>query len=115
MWQSDANCFKKRGEEKGEGDYIRVLAKNGGGENEREGSIHILMWDKKEGRDKDRSKLWRKLSGHNDWLTSISCPIIDGYMIVSTSRDKFLVVWSLTRDENYGYTKKRLTGHGHFV
>ena len=36
-------------------------------------------------------------------------------MIISTSQDKSLVVCSLTRDESYGCTKKRLTGHGHFV
>lgn len=55
------------------------------------------------------------LKGHSDWVTAIACPIIDSDMIVSASRDKSLVVWSLTRDESFGFTKKRLTGHGHFV
>merc|ERR1712154_550619 len=37
-------------------------------------------------------------------------------MILSSSRDKSLIVWKLTREENqYGYPEKRLTGHGHFV
>merc|ERR1711923_177567 len=34
----------------------------------------------------------------------------------SASRDKTLIVWKLTRDEqNYGVPQKRLHGHGHFV
>jgi len=37
-------------------------------------------------------------------------------MILSSSRDKSLIVWRLTRDEtNYGYAQKALRGHGHFV
>jgi guanine nucleotide-binding protein subunit beta-2-like 1 protein len=55
------------------------------------------------------------LKGHSDWVTSIACPIVDTDMIVSASRDKSLVVWTLTRDDAYGLTKRRLTGHGHFV
>lgn len=55
------------------------------------------------------------LKGHSDWVTAIACPIIDSEMIVSASHDKSVVVWGLTRDESYEYTKKRLTGHGHFV
>ncbi|KAI5063316.1 hypothetical protein GOP47_0021863 [Adiantum capillus-veneris] len=50
------------------------------------------------------------LKGHSDWVTAIACPIIDSDMIVSASRDKSIVVWSLTRDDSFGYTKKRLTG-----
>ena len=32
-------------------------------------------------------------------------------------RDKSVIVWDLTRegDNNYGYAKRRLTGHSHFV
>merc|ERR1712243_228185 len=37
-------------------------------------------------------------------------------MILSSSRDKSLIVWKLTKEENqYGYPQKRLTGHGHFA
>merc|ERR1719476_338547 len=38
-------------------------------------------------------------------------------MILSSSRDKSLIVWKLNRDEagNYGVPQKRLHGHGHFV
>ena len=31
-------------------------------------------------------------------------------------RDKSIIVWTLTKEEgNYGYAKRRLTGHSHFV
>merc|ERR1712114_130418 len=35
----------------------------------------------------------------------------------SSSRDKSLIVWKLTRDDvgNYGIPQKRLHGHGHFI
>eukprot|EP00479_Gromia_sphaerica_P009482 TRINITY_DN4001_c0_g1_i1.p1 TRINITY_DN4001_c0_g1~~TRINITY_DN4001_c0_g1_i1.p1 ORF type:complete len:227 (+),score=34.20 TRINITY_DN4001_c0_g1_i1:218-898(+) len=37
-------------------------------------------------------------------------------MVLSSSRDKTIIMWSLTRDdEDYGYPQKRLTGHSHFV
>ncbi|CAJ0629798.1 6103_t:CDS:2 [Entrophospora sp. SA101] len=37
-------------------------------------------------------------------------------MILSSSRDKSIMVWRLTRDEhNYGVPRKSLTGHNHFV
>lgn len=55
------------------------------------------------------------LKGHSDWVTSIASPIVDSDMILSASRDKSIVVWSLSRDEAFGHPKKRLTGHGHFV
>jgi len=37
-------------------------------------------------------------------------------MILSSSRDKSIIQWTLTREEGkYGVPKKRLTGHSHFV
>ena len=37
-------------------------------------------------------------------------------MILSSSRDKSCLVWTLTREEgNYGYMRKALRGHSHFV
>jgi guanine nucleotide-binding protein subunit beta-2-like 1 protein len=37
-------------------------------------------------------------------------------MVLSASRDKTIIVWTLTRDEtNYGVPKRTLTGHNHFV
>jgi len=60
-----------------------------------------------------------QLKGHNGWVTAIAtagnlpeqCD-----MIVSASRDKTLIVWTLTRDsQTYGFPAKSLTGHSHFV
>jgi len=37
-------------------------------------------------------------------------------MIVSSSRDKSIIVWKLQRGEDqYGYPHRSLTGHSHFV
>jgi len=37
-------------------------------------------------------------------------------MILSSSRDKTIIVWQLTREDGaYGYPKKALKGHNHFV
>lgn len=37
-------------------------------------------------------------------------------MLLSGSRDKTLIVWNLTRDDqNYGYPKRSLHGHSHIV
>ena len=37
-------------------------------------------------------------------------------MLLSGSRDKNLIIWNLTRDEQaYGYPKRSLTGHSHIV
>merc|ERR1711970_1181880 len=56
------------------------------------------------------------LEGHNGWVTQIATNPKYPDMILSSSRDKSLIVWKLTRDDGqYGYPQKRLTGHGHFV
>ena len=37
-------------------------------------------------------------------------------MLLSGSRDKTLIIWNLTRDEqNYGFPKRSLHGHSHIV
>lgn len=37
-------------------------------------------------------------------------------MLLSGSRDKNLIIWNLTRDdEAYGYPKRSLEGHSHIV
>ena len=36
-------------------------------------------------------------------------------MLLSSSRDKTLIIWNLTRDEVYGYPKRSLHGHSHIV
>jgi len=57
------------------------------------------------------------LKGHTGWVTSIATTAENPDMILSGSRDKTLVVWSLTREseQNYGFPKRALTGHSHFV
>jgi guanine nucleotide-binding protein subunit beta-2-like 1 protein len=37
-------------------------------------------------------------------------------MLLSGSRDKSLIIWNLTRDDQaYGYPKRSLVGHSHIV
>nr|QEX51249.1 guanine nucleotide-binding protein subunit beta-like protein isoform X2 [Cymbidium ensifolium] len=64
------------------------------------------------------------LSGHSAGVTSIATPINNANMIVSSSRDKSILVWDLTNpqlpDSNdlyefVGRPRRRLTGHSHFV
>merc|ERR1712216_784817 len=56
------------------------------------------------------------LEGHSNWVTAIATTNENPDMILSASRDKTVMVWQLTREEgNYGYPKKALRGHGHFV
>ncbi|MCL7032802.1 hypothetical protein MKW94_018838 [Papaver nudicaule] len=56
------------------------------------------------------------LVGHYDMVTAIACPMDNSDMIVSSSRDKSILVWTLNKQEgNYGVPKRRLTGHGHIV
>merc|ERR1711879_291191 len=56
------------------------------------------------------------LEGHAGWVTSIATTNENPDMILSASRDKTVMVWQLTREDgNYGYPKKALRGHGHFV
>jgi guanine nucleotide-binding protein subunit beta-2-like 1 protein len=56
------------------------------------------------------------LVGHGGWVTAIATTPEDPNMILSASRDKTLIVWTLTREEgNYGYARRALRGHNHFV
>lgn len=57
------------------------------------------------------------LKGHNGWVTQIATTPQDHNQILSASRDKTLILWELTRDDemNYGFPKKCLTGHNHFI
>ncbi|KAI3886766.1 hypothetical protein MKX03_027222 [Papaver bracteatum] len=56
------------------------------------------------------------LVGHDDMVTAIACSIDNSNMIVSSSHDKTILVWTLNKQEgNYGDPKRCLTGHGHFV
>jgi len=64
------------------------------------------------------------LTGHNDWVTSLATTPEDPSLLLSSSRDKSVMVWSLTgasvtsddAEENaYGYARRALRGHNHFV
>merc|ERR1712137_697564 len=56
------------------------------------------------------------LEGHSNWVTAIATTNENPDMILSASRDKTVMVWQLTREDGaYGYPKKALRGHGHFV
>jgi len=56
------------------------------------------------------------LLGHSGWVTQIATNPKYPDMLLSSSRDKTLIVWKLTRDEtNYGIPQKRLYGHSHFI
>ncbi|KAM0945828.1 putative transcription factor WD40-like family [Dioscorea sansibarensis] len=63
------------------------------------------------------------LKGHSDMVTAIAAPIDNSDMIVSSSRDKSVLVWHLTKETGtgdpantvYGVPRRRLTGHSHFV
>jgi guanine nucleotide-binding protein subunit beta-2-like 1 protein len=56
------------------------------------------------------------LAGHSGWVTSIVTSQENADTILSSSRDKTVIVWQLTReDTEYGFAKRALTGHSHFV
>jgi guanine nucleotide-binding protein subunit beta-2-like 1 protein len=57
-----------------------------------------------------------ELKGHGGWVTSIATTMEAPDMLLTASRDKSIIVWNLTRDEEkYGVAQKRLKGHGHYV
>jgi len=58
------------------------------------------------------------LKGHNGWVTSIATSSESPDTIVSGSRDKTLIIWNLTKDNEpgvAGVAHKSLTGHAHFI
>jgi len=57
-----------------------------------------------------------KLVGHTGWVTAIATSAEVPDMLISSSRDRSILVWKLTREEgNFGVMQKRLCGHSHFV
>lgn len=52
---------------------------------------------------------------------AIAAPVDNNEMIVSSSRDKSILVWDLNKEQSFtdsssaGFTRRRLTGHSHFV
>ena len=62
------------------------------------------------------------LKGHSDWVTSIATTAENPNMILSSSRDKSVMVWTLTgggstssEEPAYGYARRALRGHNHIV
>ncbi|KAK1321709.1 Guanine nucleotide-binding protein subunit beta-like protein B [Acorus calamus] len=65
------------------------------------------------------------LRGHADWVTAIAAPLFGSDTIVSSSRDKSVLVWNLSPNDtsnvidvaksDYGVPRRRLTGHSHFI
>merc|ERR1712072_357083 len=52
------------------------------------------------------------------WVTAIATPMSqpNSDILLSASRDKTVIMWKLTRDEeSFGYPLRRLRGHSHFV
>jgi len=57
-----------------------------------------------------------ELKGHGGWVTAITTSTEQPDMLISASRDRSIIVWTLKRAEDqYGVPKKRLTGHSHYV
>jgi len=64
----------------------------------------------------EQLKLRGTLQGHGGWVTAIASTSEDPTMILTASRDKRIIVWALTREEdNYGYARRALRGHNNFV
>ncbi|KAG0349000.1 cross-pathway control WD-repeat protein cpc2 [Podila humilis] len=57
------------------------------------------------------------MQGHRGWVTAIATTAEAPDMILTASRDKSIIVWSLTRDDegNFGIPKKSLHGHNSAV
>jgi guanine nucleotide-binding protein subunit beta-2-like 1 protein len=56
------------------------------------------------------------LQGHRNWVTSIATTYEQSNLVVSSSRDKQLMIWELTPDGEYpGYARRALNGHSETV
>ena len=59
------------------------------------------------------------LTGHSNWVTSIATTSEDPNLVISSSRDKSVLVWTLTHacssNDLYGYACCALCGHSHFL
>jgi len=61
------------------------------------------------------------LKGHNGWITSVATTDQRADMILSSSRDKSIMIWNITRGDGegaqseFGTAQKSLRGHSHFV
>jgi guanine nucleotide-binding protein subunit beta-2-like 1 protein len=59
------------------------------------------------------------LRGHGGWVTAITTSWEVQDRVLSSSRDRTIIVWRLTPEDaangSFGYAARRLTGHSHFV
>jgi len=57
------------------------------------------------------------LKGHNGWVTCLATSAENPNLLLSGSRDKTLIIWNLSRENesNYGVAQRSLTGHSHFI
>merc|ERR1712008_350492 len=55
------------------------------------------------------------MKGHSDWVTCISTTLEQSDVLLSSSRDKTIIMWTLEGSENFGTPRKSLTGHSHYV
>ncbi|CAK9012839.1 Guanine nucleotide-binding protein subunit beta-2-like 1 (Receptor of activated protein kinase C) (RACK) [Durusdinium trenchii] len=56
-----------------------------------------------------------QLVGHEGWVTAIATTLENPSMVLSSSRDKSIIVWQLTGDEDFAFARRALVGHSHFV
>lgn len=56
------------------------------------------------------------LEAHNGWVTALATTPAKPDLLLSASRDKTLITWQLTRDDQqYGVPKKSFKGHSHII
>jgi guanine nucleotide-binding protein subunit beta-2-like 1 protein len=57
------------------------------------------------------------LEGHGGWVTQIATTPEVPDMVLSSSRDKSIILWKIDNhsDTGFGYPKRSLRGHSHFV
>ena len=59
------------------------------------------------------------LTGHSNWVTSIAITSEDPNIVLSSSHDKSVLVWTLTHacssDDLYSYACRALCGHSQFL
>jgi guanine nucleotide-binding protein subunit beta-2-like 1 protein len=69
--------------------------------------------------DTDQLQYKGAMEGHNDGVTQIATSPLHTDVIISSSRDKKVIVWKLSGDNDreapVGVAKRALSGHGHFV
>ena len=91
---------------------VSAIEKSTGKENKKRERCHEDMSD-------HNLTLRGSLTGHSNWVTSIATTSEDPNLVLSSSRDKSVLVWTLTHacssDDLYSYACRALCGHSHFV